>query len=67
MIKTGLIGYGYWGPNLARNLAETRGLELTAIADGRPERREIAARRHLGVRLEESAAACSIATTSRRW
>ena len=57
MIKTGLIGYGYWGPNLARNLAETSGLELIAIADGRPERRETAARRHPGVRLEESAAA----------
>jgi predicted dehydrogenase len=57
VIKTGLIGYGYWGPNLARNLAETRGLELTAIADGRPERRAAAARRHPGVQLVESAAA----------
>jgi predicted dehydrogenase len=57
VIKTGLIGYGYWGPNLARNLAEARGLELIAIADGRPERREAAARRHPGVHLEESAAA----------
>jgi predicted dehydrogenase len=49
-IKVGLIGYGYWGPNLARNLAETIGFELAAIADPRPERREIAARRHPGVR-----------------
>jgi predicted dehydrogenase len=57
VIKTGLIGYGYWGPNLARNLAETRGLELTAIADGRPERRAAAARRHPGVQPVESAAA----------
>ncbi len=47
--KVGLIGYGYWGPNLARNLAETDGLQLAAIADGRPERRDAAARRHPGV------------------
>jgi predicted dehydrogenase len=57
VINTGLIGYGYWGPNLARNLAETPGLELKAIADGRPERRDSAARRHPGVHLEESASA----------
>ena len=50
MINVGLIGYGYWGPNLARNLAETEGLELTAIADERGDRRDAAARRHKGVR-----------------
>lgn len=49
MINVGLIGYGYWGPNLARNLSETDGLDLVAIADVRPERREAAARRHRGV------------------
>ena len=26
MIKVGLIGYGYWGPNLARNLADADGV-----------------------------------------
>ena len=46
MIKVGLIGYGYWGPNLARNLAETDGVYLVAIADGRADRRAAAARRH---------------------
>jgi predicted dehydrogenase len=46
VIKVGLIGYGYWGPNLARNLAETRGLELAAIAEERPDRRALAAGRH---------------------
>jgi len=48
--KVGLIGYGYWGPNLARNLAETAGFELVAIADARPARLESARRRHPGVR-----------------
>jgi len=48
-VKAGLIGYGYWGPNLARNLAESDGFVLAAIADARPERRDLAARRHPGV------------------
>ena len=33
MIKIGLIGYGYWGPNLARNFHFNNDLELTAICD----------------------------------
>ncbi|MCU1385395.1 MAG: oxidoreductase domain protein [Acidobacteria bacterium] len=48
MIDVGLIGYGYWGPNLARNIAESEGVRLTVIADGRPERRDLASRRHPG-------------------
>jgi predicted dehydrogenase len=49
--RVGLIGYGYWGPNLARNLAEADGVELAAIADTRADRRDAAARRHKGVRI----------------
>lgn len=49
MINIGLIGYGYWGPNLARNLADTRGVCLAAIADEIPERLQIATGRHPGV------------------
>ena len=33
MIRIGIIGYGYWGPNLVRNFAETRGIEVVAVAD----------------------------------
>jgi predicted dehydrogenase len=49
VIKVGLVGYGYWGPNLARNFAETEGVCLAAIADAHPDRRAAAARRHPGV------------------
>ena len=49
MINIGLIGYGYWGPNLARNFAETEGVHLAAIADTSADRRDAAARRHRGV------------------
>ena len=50
MLKVGLIGYGYWGPNLGRNLSEADGIRLTTIADARPERRQAAERRHPGVK-----------------
>jgi len=33
MIRIGIIGYGYWGPNLVRNFAEMRGAEAAGVAD----------------------------------
>jgi predicted dehydrogenase len=33
IIRVGVIGYGYWGPNLARNFDELTGSELVVIAD----------------------------------
>jgi predicted dehydrogenase len=33
MIKIGVIGYGYWGPNLVRNFAETAQATVAAVAD----------------------------------
>lgn len=36
--KVGVIGYGYWGPNLVRNLNELKSAELVAIADTKPDR-----------------------------
>jgi predicted dehydrogenase len=54
-IGIGVIGYGYWGPNLARNIAELSGASLVSIADAKPERRTTAARRHSGVSLVASA------------
>jgi predicted dehydrogenase len=43
MLRVGLIGYGYWGPNLARNFAAHPGCVLARIADRSPERRAQAA------------------------
>ena len=31
MLNAGLIGYGYWGPNLARNLAVPHALGMTTV------------------------------------
>ncbi|HEY5314286.1 MAG TPA: Gfo/Idh/MocA family oxidoreductase, partial [Pirellulales bacterium] len=33
MIGVGVVGYGYWGPNLARNFAAQPGCRLIAVCD----------------------------------
>lgn len=33
MIRFGVIGYGYWGPNIVRNLQGLEGAQLVAICD----------------------------------
>ena len=38
MITVGVIGYGYWGPNLVRNFAETPGARVGFVTDKRTER-----------------------------
>jgi predicted dehydrogenase len=51
MIKIGLIGYGYWGPNLARNFNSNPNLELSAICDFSRDRLEAAGRVYHHVNL----------------
>ena len=43
MINIGLIGYGYWGPNLARNFHQNPDLNLVSICDFSPGRLKKAA------------------------
>lgn len=38
MLRIGLIGFGYWGPNLLRNFNATPGLKVTAVADAKADR-----------------------------
>lgn len=38
MIGVAVVGYGYWGPNLVRNLAEIADVRLLYVCDLRPER-----------------------------
>lgn len=46
MIGVGVIGYGYWGPNLVRNFAEVDGAHVVAVCDRRPERLALAKSRY---------------------
>ena len=50
MIKIGIIGYGYWGPNLVRNFAETPGITVASVADLDPKKLEIVQKRYPGVK-----------------
>ena len=33
MVNIGVIGYGYWGPNLVRNFVDAPGCRLVAVSD----------------------------------
>jgi len=57
MIGVGIIGYGYWGPNLVRNFADLPDARVTAVCDVRPERLASVERRYPGVDLTTDAAA----------
>jgi predicted dehydrogenase len=39
-VRVGVVGLGYWGPNIARNLAATDGCELRWLCDGDAAARE---------------------------
>ena len=39
-VAVGVVGLGYWGPNLARNFAALPGAELAWLCDTRPDVRE---------------------------
>ena len=51
MIKIGLIGFGYWGPNLARNFSANPDFDLAYICDFSADRLEKAGRLYPHVRL----------------
>lgn len=49
MIRIGIVGYGYWGPNLVRNFAETPGATVAAVADLDTSKLELVKRRYPAV------------------
>lgn len=51
MINVGLIGYGYWGPNLARNFNSNPNMKFTSICDFSLDRLEVAKRLYPNVKL----------------
>ncbi len=44
MIRVGVIGYGYWGPNVVRNLHSLDSAQVVAICDRSPEAQKRAQR-----------------------
>jgi predicted dehydrogenase len=51
----GVIGYGYWGPNIARNLANLDGSQLVAIAEMSSAARARAQKAHPGIHVTPDA------------
>ena len=49
-VRVAVVGLGYWGPQLVRNVFESPHAELAAVCDARPEAIEQIARRYPGVR-----------------
>lgn len=45
-LKVGVVGIGYWGPNIIRNLADMRDATLFAICDQVPERLQATRRKY---------------------
>jgi predicted dehydrogenase len=56
MMRIGVIGYGYWGPNLVRNFAEAVGSTVVSISDLNATRLAEAARRYPVIKTVQNAA-----------
>jgi predicted dehydrogenase len=50
MINIGIIGYGYWGPNLVRNFAELSRAKIVGVADLDKKKLELVSRRYPAVK-----------------
>jgi len=55
MVRIGMIGYGYWGPNLLRNLLKIRECQVIALADLNPLQLEAARRLYPSIATTTSA------------
>ena len=49
-LTVGLVGYGYWGPNLLRNYMELSGARASWVCDTRPQQIERALTRYANLR-----------------
>jgi predicted dehydrogenase len=49
LIRIGVIGYGYWGPNLVRNFVESKETQVVAVADMRQDRLDLVQCRYPGI------------------
>jgi predicted dehydrogenase len=55
MIRVGIIGCGYWGPNLVRCFSEASGSTVAAISDLRADRLAAMQKRYPAVQVTQSA------------
>ena len=74
MLKFGVIGFGYWGPNIVRNLRALEGCQVVGICDQAPGARKRIQAAHPGIpvhsdarELTESAEVDAIAVITPVW
>lgn len=51
MIKIGIIGFGYWGPNLVRNFSNQKDGVVTKIAESRTDRHDYISKLYPGISI----------------
>ena len=56
MVKFGVIGYGYWGPNVVRNLDRLETAEVVAVCDKSPAARKKIAKAYPDVLVTDDSA-----------
>jgi len=56
MVKFGVIGYGYWGPNVVRNLEHLDGSQVVAVCDKSPTSRKRIQKAHPHVKVASDSA-----------
>jgi predicted dehydrogenase len=61
MIRMGVVGYGYWGPQIVRNFSSVEGCEVHCVCDRSPEalRRAKQAHPHLQFATDDTEILCS--------
>ena len=57
MIGIGIVGYGYWGPNLVRNFSEVDGAQVVGVCDMNPKRLAVVHKKFPGVAVANDFAA----------
>src|SRR5579863_7154862 len=62
IVKFGVIGYGYWGPNVVRNLDQMDGSEVLAVCDQSPAARKKAQKAYPHIKVTTESADLTAST-----
>src|SRR6266849_470007 len=54
MLRFGVIGYGYWGPNIVRNLRSLEGCQVVGVCDQSPAARKRVQSAHPGIMVDHT-------------
>ena len=66
MVKFGVVGYGYWGPNVVRNLDRLDEAEVVAVCDKSAAARKKVAKAYPDVLVTDDAAGADVLSRNRR-